>query len=1030
MTRAHLPRPGRWTPAAVIGLVVLALVNRPGSGVDPIVGSWLWTALVLAAGLRIALRARGEQRLVWALLAAGVLTWGTGSLVYSALLAGHDSVAYPSVADVLWVGAYLPLIAGGLLLIRRHVVGRDAEIGLDGLCAAFAAAAVGAAVVLPLVDLGATGTLTFFVSAAYPVFDMVLLAIAVAGLTLADRRAAATWRWLGAGFIALAVADVVFTIEVAENADGLSALGGLGDLVWPVAFWLVAGAAPAEGRPGAVRPHLRQLPVVSLLAAGVAIAVLLADQVTAMPRAALLLAIAALVVSVARTALTLRTNLRLQTSATEAVTDELTGLGNRRSLLRDLRETVAARADATLALFDLDGFKAYNDAYGHAAGDGLLTSLGQRLRRATGTQATAYRLGGDEFCVLIRSGDVEHELVLGRAIEALRQSGEGFDIGASHGTVTLPADATDADAALQLADARMYARKDAGRASTRRQSRDLLLQLLHEQQPDLEEHSGDVGELVVAVGRRLGLDAEALDHARHGAELHDVGKVAIPAAILNKPGPLDDDEWVLMKRHTVIGERILCAVPALVPVGRIVRATHERWDGGGYPDGLRGEEIPLAARVIAVCDTFHAITTDRPYREGRSTEQALAELRRCAGTQFDAAVVEAFAAEVAAGTLERIAELEPAAEAEGDVVRRVTPATAIAQHAAGEVAQLAKLRGLLHATQLARSGADVEEVLDSVGRTVASSLGFRVVAINVFRPAWDDFVCTAVHGDDQVRELLLGKTEAADSWRPLVEERFARGGAYFVPAGEVDFSAHEDAKYHVPDIAPTDDPGAWQADDMLIVPLLGRNGDLLGMVSVDEPVWGRRPSDAEIEVLVAVAGHAALAIESARGTSVSRVAREAEQRMADLPAMLAATTDLDAVIDAVETCAREALRFGSVRLELVDVPDPVEALLEAGTERGGCVVLDAEAAAPARAWRGAGRSVRNGRGGRAWRDHLIAAPVRGEAGELLAVLWADDPEDRLLPHSSTLRVLRSIAGHAVVPLAWGRHAPAATRQAA
>jgi two-component system, cell cycle response regulator len=127
------------------------------------------------------------------------------------------------------------------------------------------------------------------------------------------------------------------------------------------------------------------------------------------------------------------------------------------------------------------------------------------------------------------------------------------------------------------------------------------------------------------------------------AELHDVGKMAIPDAILEKTGPLDEAEWSFMRRHTIIGERILLAAPALRSAARLVRSCHERWDGAGYPDELAGDSIPLGARVVAVCDAFHAMTTDRPHRPRRSRAEALMELRRCAGAQFDPAVVEAFA---------------------------------------------------------------------------------------------------------------------------------------------------------------------------------------------------------------------------------------------------------------------------------------------------------------------------------------------------------------------------------------------------
>jgi two-component system cell cycle response regulator len=175
--------------------------------------------------------------------------------------------------------------------------------------------------------------------------------------------------------------------------------------------------------------------------------------------------------------------------------------------------------------------------------------------------------------------------------------------------------------------------------------------VLAERHPDLEGHLDGVSRHAVAVGQRLGLDDEALDQLRLAAELHDVGKVAIPDAIIHKAGPLDESEWAFMRRHTLIGERIVAAAPALGPVATLVRASHERWDGTGYPDATPGADIPLGARIIAVCDAYDAMVSDRPYRRGRSAAAAMDELRRCAGTQFDPAVVEAFVAELVAQPL-------------------------------------------------------------------------------------------------------------------------------------------------------------------------------------------------------------------------------------------------------------------------------------------------------------------------------------------------------------------------------------------
>ena len=230
---------------------------------------------------------------------------------------------------------------------------------------------------------------------------------------------------------------------------------------------------------------------------------------------------------------------------------------------------------------------------------------------------------------------------------ALNERGEGFDVTTSFGVVVLPEEAETPTLALQLADRRMYARKGVRRMSAAHQSRDVLLRTLSERRPDLQLRLRDIGELALEVGRELHMGPEGLDEVARAAELHDVGKIAVPDAILDKPGPLDPVEWSFMRRHPLIGERILLAAPALRPVARLVRSSHERFDGSGYPDGLRGDEIPLGARVVTVCDAFDAMTSERPYREAVTEAAAIEELRRCAGTQFDPMVVGAFSRVIA-----------------------------------------------------------------------------------------------------------------------------------------------------------------------------------------------------------------------------------------------------------------------------------------------------------------------------------------------------------------------------------------------
>jgi diguanylate cyclase (GGDEF)-like protein len=325
-----------------------------------------------------------------------------------------------------------------------------------------------------------------------------------------------------------------------------------------------------------------------------------------------------------------------------ALEDSLTGLPNRRKLAQDLERELAgvsASKPLALVLFDLDGFKDYNDAFGHPAGDALLARLGRRLRIAVLPAGEAYRLGGDEFCVLAAAGDQHPERLARLAADALSETGEGFSVGCSYGIALLPEEAATSEAALRLADQRLYAFKRSGRGSAGRQSSDVLLATMHERHSALAEHNNGVAALAERLAQHLGLPVDQVETIRDAAELHDVGKVAIPDEILSKPGPLTAEEWVFMRQHSVIGERILSAAPSLAQVAKLVRATHERFDGTGYPDALAGDQIPIGARIIAACDALEAMTADRAYRQRVTQRDAIGELERCAGTQFDPAVV-------------------------------------------------------------------------------------------------------------------------------------------------------------------------------------------------------------------------------------------------------------------------------------------------------------------------------------------------------------------------------------------------------
>jgi diguanylate cyclase (GGDEF)-like protein len=364
---------------------------------------------------------------------------------------------------------------------------------------------------------------------------------------------------------------------------------------------------------------------------------------------AVLFAAAAMMAVLARLAVSFRAQVRmLSASREEALTDPLTDLGNRRSLLRDLHRTIDTATEerpVVLALFDLNGFKHYNDTYGHQSGDALLTRLGLKLATSVAGCGSAYRMGGDEFCVLIeKAGGPGCEAAVESAARAMSETGTGFSIAPAHGQVEIPLEAQTSSEALRISDQRMYTQKQVLRPSASRQSRDVLLRALIEHNSDLGDHLGKVGPLAERVARHLKLDPSDVEQIRHAADLHDVGKVAIPDEILNKPGPLTRDERAFVQRHTLVGERIVSAAPALRPAGVLVRSTHERWDGKGYPNGLCAESIPIGSRIVAVCDAFDAMTSERPYNRPKTEAQALEELRRCAGTQFDPAIVTAFEA--------------------------------------------------------------------------------------------------------------------------------------------------------------------------------------------------------------------------------------------------------------------------------------------------------------------------------------------------------------------------------------------------
>ena len=635
---------------AYAGHVVLGL---GGDGAESLFQDWLYNGLLLAAAGSCLLRgfANAAERARWLSLGGGILCLFGGELYYTLHLSIVEDPPYPSLSDALYLAFYPAGYAGLVLFAPRASRRLRTSLWLDGLVSALAVAALAAALLLqPIVASTGGDPLEVATTLAYPLADVTLLVFVVGLLALNGWKPSRSWALIAAGLATMAVADGIF---LWQSAHGAYMEGEALDALWPAAAVLLGLAAWQPVRQESAQLKGWRMLAMPALFALVPVGLLVYGNLEPMNRLSLALAAAALVVAIVRMALTFAGTLRMTAEATRAaLTDALTGLGNRRALLADLETELAVtdpRDPSVLVLFDLDGFKDYNDAFGHPAGDALLVRLGHRLRDATAGRGSAYRLGGDEFCALLRHCGDGHEHLVERALAALSDRGEGFFVTSSHGTVVLPAEARDTERALQLADGRLYTQKGVRRRqATTAQVRDVLLQMVTERTPDLRHHIDDVAALAHGVGQRLGLRPHELQELVRAAELHDIGKMAIPDAILDKAGTLDSPEWEFMRRHTVIGERMLHVAPALSGVARLVRWSHERVDGNGYPDGLRGAEIPLGARIVAVCDAFHAMTSERPYQRAMKPHEALAELTRCAGTQFDPQVVAAIRAELAA----------------------------------------------------------------------------------------------------------------------------------------------------------------------------------------------------------------------------------------------------------------------------------------------------------------------------------------------------------------------------------------------
>lgn len=353
------------------------------------------------------------------------------------------------------------------------------------------------------------------------------------------------------------------------------------------------------------------------------------------------------------------------------------------------------------------------------------------------------------------------------------------------------------------------------------------------------------------------------------------------------------------------------------------------------------------------------------------------------------------------------------------------------------------LRSLLEIAKAVRSGADVDSVLDAIARVVGETLGFQTVVLNVYRPEWDDFYVATVHGNDPVRDALLGSVYEWSSWTPLLDERFARAGVYFIPNDAFDWS-QDVGKRFVPAGEPAvAGPEGWHPNDELFVPLEHSDGQIVGIMSFGDPVDGRRPDDEQLAVAAALASHAALALEAAQERTRSQRHQLGLEQLLHVTSQLPQTISTEAMLTSVCEAISDALEFDKVLIQLVEPGsgtlqpaaaagfsaeeveasgtlhlDRISRLFEPEFDIAGCYLVPrTEAAKRVGASQVVYRSVMNGRGPQAWDHHWLVVPLRDANGDVRGVLWADEPHSRLLPSEHVLQALRIFANHAMEALA-------------
>lgn len=679
------------------GALLIAFATQHLASGSSSVRAWVPFLVAVAAAASCALRAatNREIRSAWIVWSLALVVWGIGWITDAR--GTLDTQTATTVGDVFRVAFYPLAYLGAVQAVRGRITRFASSLWLDGLIGAAAVAAVGAGVILkPAFDAPDQNLTRLVLDLILPLGDMLLLAFIAGVMALNDWRPGRAWLIIGAGFGFMAVGHAVYVGAGAQSAFA----GELATLLVPAGLAFL-GYAPWH--PATLRTSLRLegwgLLVGPTLFGWLTVALVAYGNFVTLGSIGLVMAVVTLVLVMVRTALTFRENIaiagQLREEVARSAVDALTGLGTHRAFHETLdRELSHARRhgrELAVAVIDIDEFRLINQRHGHETGDEVIARIGAIVASALRNEDVLARVGGEEFAVVMPSTDMDAAWY---AMERARRA-----VDAAHiplvGHVTISAGVCDIatsdepEELMRLAEGALYWAKTHGRNVVERYSAEVmdvlsdqeraeqaerrrtlsaitaLARAVDAKDPTTQEHSQHVATLAAQIAERLGLPQETRRRIHEAGLVHDVGKIGVPDAVLTFPGRLNDEQMAVMREHAALGAQIVADVLSDEQTAW-VRHHHERLDGAGYPDGLQGHEIPLGARIIAVADSWDAMTANRVYRDALDEAHVIDVLRSGAGVQWCPEAISAFLALHADGLItargDGAAEEEPVSE--------------------------------------------------------------------------------------------------------------------------------------------------------------------------------------------------------------------------------------------------------------------------------------------------------------------------------------------------------------------------------